>query len=72
MDSRRTSPDNRADGIIFHLGEKVVIADPDDERFGQIGYVIDKGKKEENVCWVRFERAEVRKYEKTHVKRYDP
>jgi hypothetical protein len=56
----------------FHLGEKVIIADPDDPRFGQIGYIIDNGVGEDGTCWVRFEKAEIKKYAEENLKKFDP
>ena len=57
----------------FRLGEKVIIANPEDDRFGQIGHVVDKSRRHESdsAVWVRFEATIIRQYEEQDLKRFE-
>ena len=57
----------------FKLGERVVIADPEDDRFGQTGYIVDRSRRHESdsAVWVRFETTVIRQYEEQDLKRLD-
>ena len=57
----------------FKLGEKVIIADPEDDRFGHIGHVVDNSTRHESdsAIWVRFEATVIRQYKEQDLKRFE-